>query len=66
MIHKKALYKTLSWRLISIIMSFFISMIFMGSMVEASKFALVYNVVSGFLYYWHEMAYKWLRAKGKI
>lgn len=66
LVSKKSLYKTISWRLISLIMSFTLSYYILGSLKTATTFTIVYNILGSILYYLHEMLYKWLRKKGKI
>lgn len=66
LISKKALYKTITWRLVSIAVSFILSYQFLGSVEEATTYTVVYNVIGSVLYYLHELAYKKLREKGKI
>lgn len=61
--YKKSIYKTISWRIISIVLSFVLSLIFMGSVEQATKYTVVYNVIATVLYYFHELGYKWLRPK---
>lgn len=66
MLSRKSLYKTITWRLISIVLSFTTSYVFLGSLDLATKYTIVYSIVSSILYYWHEMLYKWLRRQGVI
>lgn len=68
MIHlrKKTLYKSISWRVISIIQSMAMSYWFLESFTEAGKFTLVSAVIGTFLYYLHEEFYRHLRKKGKL
>lgn len=66
LISKKALYKTISWRIVSVITSFTLSYHFLGSMEQATAYTIVYNLIGSVLYYFHELAYKKLREKGKI
>jgi uncharacterized membrane protein len=66
MIRKKALYKTISWRIVSTLLAFVLSYIYIGSFTEASKFTLVHAIIGSILYYGHEEFYRFLRTKGKI
>jgi len=66
LISKKTLYKTVTWRLVSIAVSFVLSLYFLGSVEQATTYTVVYNVIGSVLYYFHELAYKKLREKGKI
>ena len=66
LLSRKALYKTISWRIVSIIVSFILSYYFLGSIDGATHYTLVYNGISVILYYFHELIYKWLRLKGKL
>jgi uncharacterized membrane protein len=65
-LNRKSLYKTISWRIVSIILSFTLSYVLMGSIEAATTFTVIYNVIATVLYYLHEMFYKWLRRKGII
>lgn len=66
LINKKAIYKTISWRIISILVSFGLSYYYLGSTEEATHYTVVYNGIGAVLYYLHELLYKKLRQKGKI
>lgn len=66
LINKKAIYKTISWRIISIAMSFGLSYYFLGSTEQATRYTIVYNCIGAVLYYFHELLYKKLRQKGKV
>lgn len=66
LVSKKSLYKTITWRILSLIMSFGLSYMLMGSLKTATTFTIVYNILASILYYFHEMFYKWLRRKGMI
>lgn len=63
---KKSLYKTLSWRAVSIILSFVVSYAIMGSVGQASVFTVVYSLIATLFYYWHEVAWKIARRKGWV
>ena len=63
---KKSLYKTISWRIVSIILAFTISYVIMGSASQASMFTVVHSVVATLLYYWHEVAWKVARRRGWV
>jgi uncharacterized membrane protein len=63
LLYKKSIYKAVSWRLISIVLSFAISLSFMQSLETATKYTIVYNLIATVLYYLHELVYKWLREK---
>jgi len=63
---RKTLYKTVTWRLLSIGLTFSTSALFFGSVNESLSYTVVYSVLSTVLYYYHERLYKWLRANGKI
>jgi uncharacterized membrane protein len=65
-VSKKALYKTISWRIVSIMLSLTLSLLIMGSWRQAVSYTLIYSALSSILYYYHEMLYKWLRQKGKL
>lgn len=64
--NKKALYKALSWRAISMAISLVLSYLFLGSWKSAGAYTLINAVIGTILYYYHELFYKWLRRKGKI
>lgn len=66
LISKKTLYKTITWRIISILVSFCLSYYYLDSTEKATKYTIVYNFVGAILYYFHELFYKKLRQKGKI
>lgn len=55
---KKALYKSLTWRAVSVISSLAVSIWLMGNLQEAIKYTIIYNLINTVLYYFHEMAYK--------
>lgn len=63
---KKSLYKAISWRAISVSLSLSLSYLYLGSFAKATSFTVIYSIISTILYYWHEVAYKWLRRRGKI
>lgn len=65
-INRKTLYKTITYRILSIVLSLVLSYIFLGSIKDATAFTLIYAGLSTLLYYYHEKFYKWLRRKGKI
>lgn len=65
-VNKKSLYKAITWRLISIVLSFIVGYIYLGSVKEAGELTVIYSIISTVLYYFHELFYKWLRKKGKI
>lgn len=54
-INKKALTKTLTWRVISLLVGFGIGKLVTGSYGAALQFTLWYSLVSGILYYVHEI-----------
>lgn len=66
MIRKKALYKTITWRLISTGQAFLLSLIFLGDLKLASQFTVTHAIIGSVLYYLHEELYRWLRKIGKI
>jgi uncharacterized membrane protein len=63
---KKTLYKTISWRITSIVLSLSLSYLIMRSFKQALGYTAIYSVLSSVLYYYHELLYKWLRLKGKV
>lgn len=60
---KKSLYKTISWRITSIIVGFTITYLYLGSIKAATTLAVLHNVVATVLYYYHELLYKVIRRK---
>jgi uncharacterized membrane protein len=61
---KKSLYKAISWRVISILLSFTLGYFFIGEVIKTIGFTVVYSIISTGLYYLHEMWYKVARRKG--
>lgn len=57
-LHKKYLLKSLTWRLISIILSLSLSLWFFGTWQAAINYTIAYAIVSTVLYYIHELLYK--------
>lgn len=57
-VNKKYLYKSLTWRIISIITSFSLSYIMMDGWQEAMRYTIAYSIISTILYYFHELYYK--------
>lgn len=64
--NKKTLYKTVSWRILSLISAFSLSLLFFPTVKEATNFTVISQIMSTVLYYFHELFYKWLRKQGKI
>lgn len=65
-LRKKAIYKSITYRAISIVQSLVLGYIYLGSISEAGEFALVSAVVGTVIYYYHEEFYRYLRKKGKL
>lgn len=63
MLTRKTLLKALTWRVISIVLSFVLSIIFFGDFKASLWYTLVYGLVSTILYVAHELLYKWLKKK---
>jgi uncharacterized membrane protein len=63
MLTRKTLYKALTWRLISIVLSFALSIAFFGDFKASLWYTLAYGVVSTVLYIAHELLYKWLKKR---
>lgn len=63
-VSRKSLYKTISWRLLSIIVGFSITYLYLGSIEIATTLTVLHNVVATILYYNHEMFWKMVRRKG--
>lgn len=63
MAEKKArtFVKTLTWRIISTIMSFTTSVLLFKSLEESIKFTIVVNILSFLLYYIHERVWNSLK-----
>ena len=57
-LHKKYVLKSLTWRLISIILSLGLSVYFFGEWKAAISYTAAYAVISTVLYYIHELLYK--------
>jgi len=62
-VNKKSLYKSATWRVISICMSFSMSYYFLGDSWEAGKFTAAYALMGTGLYYAHERAWAVIRKK---
>lgn len=63
---KKALYKTISYRIIATVQALVLSYLYLGDVVQAGEFAVVSAIVGSVIYYLHEEFYRFLRKKGKI
>lgn len=63
LISKKSLYKAISWRAISILLSFTLGFFFIGEIVKTISFTIIYSIISTTLYYFHELFYKVARRK---
>lgn len=56
-VHKLYVYKALTWRTISIVLSFTLSLLFFSTWKEALSYTITYSIVSTILFYIHEMFY---------
>lgn len=63
MLTRKTLLKALTWRLISILLSFVLSIAFFGDYDSALWYTLTYGLISTGLYIAHELFYKWLKKR---
>lgn len=57
-LEKKYLLKSLTWRVVSVILSFVLSLYFFGAWRTALNYTLAYGAISTVLYYIHELLYK--------
>jgi uncharacterized membrane protein len=57
--------KALSWRLISIVISFTISLIFFEEIEKIVAFNICYHLMLTILYYFHERLWDWWRKRNK-
>jgi uncharacterized membrane protein len=62
---KTTLYKTLIWKAISVVLSFILSYLLLGSFTMASKYALTYLFVSAICYYIYELIWKKINKRRK-
>jgi uncharacterized membrane protein len=57
-IGRKTLYKAITWRMLSIILSFSLSFIYLTEVNKAMSFTIIYAIISTVLYYFHEIIWK--------
>jgi len=62
----RSLVKSITWRIICIVVSIVIAFVFTGRLDIAAAIGTVYNAVTMVLYYFHERAWnkiKWAKSK---
>lgn len=62
---RKTIIKTITWRLLSLVIGFFMSIAFGFSNTEATKFTLLFNAVAFVAYYIHELVWRFIKYKRK-
>jgi uncharacterized membrane protein len=62
---RKTVIKTITWRVISILLGFSMSLIFGFSSKDATVFTLVFNFTAMICYYMHELVYRLIKYKRK-
>ena len=63
MLTRKTIYKAITWRIISVALSFALSMVYFGDFKASLWYTLAYGLASTLLYVLHEIAYKWLKKR---
>jgi len=57
----KTIYKTLTWRIISVVLGFAVSAAMGASSSQATKFTIVFNGTAMIAYYIHELVYRYIK-----
>jgi len=62
--HTRYLLKTLSWRILSLVITFFLAWYITGELKIGAAIGLIDFTIKSFLYYFHEII--WYKIKKKI